>query len=311
LAKVTRQKPAKKRTRKKPSSRLMDQAGAFEEEEFLRMVVYGRSGTGKTTLWSTFPKPIFAIICSGGKNAGEGLSIDPEAKKQIKRYDLQNCDDILGLSEELNEDDKYKTVVLDHASDLQDKRLAEILGLDSLPEQKDWGMASRDDYGERSLNMKTYLRSLFDISGKHVVIVAQEAEFDIDEVDDDSLIQPSIGAALSKSVVTWLNPAANQIVETLIRPKTETITSKLKKKTITKTRRVKDEFEYCLRTAPHDIYTTKFRVPKDFKKPSVIVDPSFEKIMDVIEGRYTDEQPKRNTSKNVKTKRRGGAVRRK
>jgi ABC-type polar amino acid transport system ATPase subunit len=45
------------------------------EDQGIKMVLYGSSGSGKTTLWATFPKPILAIICSGGFKSGELRSV--------------------------------------------------------------------------------------------------------------------------------------------------------------------------------------------------------------------------------------------
>jgi len=292
MAKVKRQTRPKPRTRKK-TTRLLDNLPVLEYNEKLKMVVYGRSASGKTSFCATIPGKLLWIICSGGNAAGELRSLSPEQKKRITPIKLENSDQLLQLNKELSTDTFYDGVVLDHASDFQDMALAESLGIDELPAQKDWEMATRDDYAARGLTVKTCLRGLLNLVEKDVVIVAQEGEFDVDQVDDESLIQPSIGAALGKSIVTWLNPAADQIVETFIQPKMKRVpvTSVRKKKKANATQKYKlvrdgKKVEYCLRTAPDPLYTTKFRVPKGYEKPEYIVDPDYDKLMEVINGKY-------------------------
>jgi ABC-type lipoprotein export system ATPase subunit len=54
-------------------------------DDTIQLLLYGRSGTGKTTLWSTFPKPILGVICSGGQRSGELRSVSLEDRRHIQR----------------------------------------------------------------------------------------------------------------------------------------------------------------------------------------------------------------------------------
>ena len=269
---VRKQTPRKKRTVRKPKYE-----SAWPEGGEIKINVYGKAKTGKTTLWATFPKPILAIVCSGGKKPGELRSIDiPEYRKTVDPKILREASELPGLLETAGD---YKTVVLDHASSLQDHVLRDILGLSEIPEQKSWGMATRQQYGTCSLRMKELLRLLLDLSC-NVVIVAQEREFNT-EGDNEDLLMPFVASALSPSVVGWLNPAVDYICQTFIRGKTKRVQTKIGKKTVTRLKRVPG-VEYCLRTGPHEIYTTGFRVPKGTELPDVIVDPTFDKINSLI-----------------------------
>jgi hypothetical protein len=68
-----------------------------------------------------------------------------------------------------------------------------------------------------------------------------------------------------------------------LRQKEETRTVKIGGKEVTK--KVKGGVvEYCLRTAPDPVYTTKFRLPKGRKLPDVIVDADYEKLVALIGG---------------------------
>ncbi len=285
MPRVTKQTTKKKTSKTKSNSKsslLLDQAESIEQEERgIKVNLYGRSGTGKTTLWATFPKPILSLVCSGAKDPGELLSIDtPEYRKTIKRFVITESSQVTQLAEENEETGRYTTIVLDHATSLQDLILKEILELDELPAQFSWGLASQAQYGQVALQMKTRLRSILNLSC-NVVIVAQEREFGNGE--EESIVLPYIASALSPSVVGWLNPACDYIFETFIR--NEIIKKKVKVGSKTRVRETKGKKkEFCIRTAPDEIYTTKFRVPKGRELPDVVVDPDYEKIMNLIRG---------------------------
>lgn len=252
---------------------------SFGKDDGLKINIYGRSGTGKTTLWATFPKPILAIVCSGGTQPGELRSINTaEYRKTISQVAVRSSNEVSELAERQRGEERYNTVVLDHASGLQDLVLKEILGLDELPPQLSWGLASQQQYGQLAIKMKELLRSLLSLSC-NVVIVAQEREFNTESSSD--LLMPFVASALTPSVVGWLNPAVDYIVETFIRPKMLVKQVKVAGKTVSQTVRTK-EVEYCARTAPHDVFTTKFRMPKGFKVPECIVDPDYDKILSLI-----------------------------
>lgn len=270
---------------KKKSSSVVDRIAPieFEEDEGIKILLYGKSGSGKTTLWATFPAPILVMVCSGGLRPGELRSIDtPENRKRISQVVLEGVDEVKEIIDHVLESEKYKTIVIDHASGLQDLTLKEILGLDELPAQKSWGLASQQQYGQSTLQCKEVFRAMLNLSC-NVVIIAQERVFGNEDADSD-LIQPSVGAALSPSLAGWLGPACDYVCQTLIRPVIIEKTKTIGPKSVTTRVRGKG-VEYCLRTAPHDIYASKFRVPIGTELPDVIVNPTFAKIKQLINGK--------------------------
>jgi hypothetical protein len=282
IAKQTAKPTRKKTVRKKGVIERIQPIG-FDDDEGIKINIYGKSGTGKTTLWSSFPAPILAIICSGGSRPGELRSINTaENRKRIKAVTIQESSEIAEIVEHQKETEEFKTVVLDHASGLQDLKLKEILGIEELPAQLEWGTASQQNWGQCALQTKETLRALLSLNC-NVVILAQERAFNTDE-DSDSLIMPYVGSALTPSITGWLNPACDYIVQTFIRNKVITKTRKVGKKEVTTTSRGKG-VEYCLRVGPDEVFTTKFRVPKERKiNEDIIVDPNFEKINRLIKG---------------------------
>jgi len=281
MPKVRKQTASRKRSVKAKSVLDRVEPIGFDGDDGIHINLYGKSGTGKTTTWATFPKPILAILCSGSARPGELRSIDtPSYRKTIQQVSLEKSSELEELVDDQAVHARYSTVVLDHASGLQDAILREVLGLEEVPEQLSWGLASREQYGQVALQMKTYLRKLLDLSC-NVVIIAQEREFNTDGEGD--LLMPYVASALTPSVVGWLNPACDYICQTFIREQVVNKVVKIGKKQVT--RKVPTgKMEYCLRTAPDAVYTTKFRVPKGTPLPPVVVDPDYDKLLNIIKG---------------------------
>jgi hypothetical protein len=254
----------------------------FDEEEGIKILLYGMSGSGKTTLWSTFPAPILVVLCSGGKNPGELRSVDtPANKSRIYSIVLNSIAEASEIIDHVRATGKYRTVVLDHATGLQDLTMKEILGLEQLPAQKSWGLASQQQWGQSTAQCKEVFRALLDLTC-NVVIIAQERDF---KNENDTDVQTGyVGAALTPGLAGWLHPACDYNCQTFKRAKMEPVHTKIGEKTVTTYKRGKG-VEYCLRTEPHDVYMTKFRVPKGHKLPDVIIDPSYDKIIRVIKGK--------------------------
>jgi hypothetical protein len=284
MAKATKQTPRKKAAKRKASKKKQEgpNSSAWPDQDGgLKVNVYGRSGTGKTTFWATFPDPILALICSGSKKPGELRSIDtPENRGRVHPTIVGNVETLQEFITR-SKHEQWSTVVLDHASGLQDLVLKELLGLEGLPTQRSWGMADQRTWGQCALQTKELLRALLSLDC-NVVIVAQERDFNT-EIEGD-LVNPYVASALTPSVVGWLNPACDYIVQTFLRPQFQT-TEKTVNKTKLVTKKKTGRIEYCLRCAPHEVYTAKFRRPLGSGDlPEAIVDPTYDKVNRLIQG---------------------------
>lgn len=252
----------------------------FTDQEGIKLLLYGRSGTGKTTICGSFPAPIAWIVVSGGTKPGELRSLDtPANQSRIKQFRLRHPDELEEISKALP-GSQFKSVVLDHATGLQDLILAKILGLDKLPAQLGFGVAKQQQWGECAMMVKEHLRRLLSLD-QDVVIVAHERDFSTES--DSEIITPTVGAALTPSCTGWLNGAVDYIGRTFIRPK-----YKIQEVTIGKEKQQQrirvPGVEYALLTAPDPIFTTKFRVPKGYKLPDALTDPDYDKILKIIRG---------------------------
>ncbi len=282
MPEITKQKPAAKKATEKVES-VIDRIKpiGFGGDEGIKILLYGKSGTGKTTLWATFPPPILSIIVSGGNKPGELRSIDtPEYRDKIKAVSLKESSEFRELLDHIAESGRYNTVVLDHASGLQDLVLKEILGLEEIPAYKSWGLASQQQYGQCTQMCKEYLRGMLGLDC-NVVIIAQEREFNNEASSE--LITPYVGAGLVPSLTGWLNTAVDYICQTFLRQKEGWKEGKIGGKP-TKIKVALKGVDFCLRTAPDAIYTTKFRMPRGAEMPDMIVDPSYTKISRLIKG---------------------------
>jgi hypothetical protein len=278
-------KPVVQKPNSKKVASVLDriQPIGFDDDDGIKCLLYGSSKTGKTTTWSSFPAPILAIICSGGMKSGELRSINtPENRKRIKSVTIETTEELKEIIEEAAPD--YATVVLDHVSGLQDYTLKEILGLEELPAQKSWGMATQGDYGTSTTMCKEYLRALLNLKG-NVVIVGQERVNGLEESVDSDIIKPTIGVAVTPSLAGWLNPAVDYIFQTFKMPKTRKVKKIINGKEVFKEEKVPGEAEYCLRIGYHELYTTGFRSP-NAKLPPYIVNPNYQTIMQIIKGEY-------------------------
>lgn len=266
---------------KKESNSLLSQAEdlVFDEGIGLKIALYGRAGTGKTTLASTFPGKILYITCSGGANTiGELRSVyTREVRQKMKRINIESSIQLGQLADELAQDDSYSSAVLDTATNFQHLILKEILELDELPPQLSWGIATQQQWGQCSLQTQEYLRKLLNIP-KNVIIIAQEREYD-PTLENGDAIMPYVGPALTPKAAGWLNAAVDYLGQTFIRKKTEMVINKVNGKEV-KTKKTLDEFEYCLRVGPHDMFITKFRIPKNTQ--TAIVNPTYDKIIKML-----------------------------
>lgn len=257
-------------------------------EEY-KVLLYGASGTGKTTFWATWPGPILTLICSGSSRPGELKSIDtPEYRKKIKPVVIPS---VAAMRTLIAEAEGFKTVVLDHATGFADLVIKELLGLGDIPVAKSkiagkgesWSLVSQQQYGQLAIIAKEMFRDLLNLPA-NVIIVAQERTFG-DEAAVSEVIKPTVGAALTPSITGWLNPACDYVVQTCKRPRMTAVTRKVGNREVTTYERDKG-VEYFLRTEPHDVYMTKFRVPlkPGRELPEGIVDPTYEKFVKIVKG---------------------------
>lgn len=234
-------------------------------------LLYGKSGTGKTALASTWPKPI--LLLDVQEHGTETIAnIDGIDVRQVLDWETFEQ----GYWYLKNGETKYKSIVIDQISQLQAIGMAKVR-VDEGMEPTD--AFSRRQWGMLSGLMQTWLLNYRDLWDKyHVCFIAHERSTEGDE-DKEDQIDPSIGPRTMPSVASVINGAVSIIGNTFIRESyIETVEGK-------KTKKIR-QVEYRLRVGPHGLYTTKVRKPfeSDLVIPDSIVNPTFEKLQLIARG---------------------------
>jgi len=242
-----------------------------EGDEFLTSLFYGRSGTGKTTLASTYPK---RIILLDFKDRGT------DSIRDVKGIDILAMDawsDVEDVYWALRRDKgQYKSVVLDTVAGMQNLAIAKVKEDNNIDESES---ISRRGWGEVAGLMNTWLMNFRDLP-MHVVFLAPDriknntSEDEDEEVQpEEGRLEPEVGPAVIPSVARSLNAAVKVIGNTYIRQRQKV-----------KEGKVVEITGYMVRVGPHPYYITKIRSPKSFKTPGSIIDPSFDKIIKIMKG---------------------------
>ena len=231
-----------------------------ETASHLTCLFYGRSGTGKTTLASTFPKPMLLLDI---QDQGTSSIRDVE---EVDVLPIAQWEDLEGVYWALyGGKHKYKTVVIDTLSGLQSLALEEYRNKEGLGEND---TLSRRAWGDISGSLTRWVYAFRNLS-LNVIFLAQdrvrrESE---DDTGDDGELDPEVGPAVIPSVARTVCAAVNVIGNTYIKQKV--FASKKKPGTwVNKT-------SYMLRIGPHPYYITKLRSPRSTIIPEALQDPSY------------------------------------
>jgi hypothetical protein len=224
----------------------------------LSMLVYGRSGTGKTTFGGSFPTPALVIDIQE-KGTDSVVNVEGLDVVQIEKW--SELEEVFWY---VKSSKKYKSVILDQVSSMQDLAMNQAMAEENkeVMSQRLWGVTSG--------LMKTWLLNYRDLTeeGINVLFLAHDRASKGEGSEDDDVIDPQVGARLMPSVAGMLNGAVKAIGNTFVR---EVFLED-------KTRKV----EYCMRLGPHAYYTTKLRNPLGTDCPESILDPTYSKVMELM-----------------------------
>ena len=238
--------------------------------EVLAVLGWGRSGTGKTTFASSFPKPMLLLdIREKGTD-----SISNVAGVKVAR--IEEWPEFEAVYWYLKKNPgMFKTVVIDQITTLQD--LAMLQARKNLGKDED-SLATKQIFGETGGLMKTWLLNYRDLidDETHIVFLAHDRKTGGGDEGGDDQIEPEVGPRLMPSVASFVNGMVKIIGNTYIR-EGYNIENKRKVRFV----------EYGMRVGPHAYYTTKVRSPVGIASPDSIVDPSFEKLIAIMRGDYS------------------------
>lgn len=220
---------------------------ASEFEDYEKILIYGRSGAGKTRVSASAPNVVIVDIDEKGTKST--LDIDPHA------YRVQAVDEFVEMYWYLAAGNhSFETVAVDGVTGLSTLFLNFVLGeAAQLDASRDPDMPSRQIYGKVNKLMKNWLTNYKNLD-MHVVFTAltrvnKEGGFDDDE-DDDLGGAVTIGPAVSPGIATHLEAACDTIGylhtrQVLVKKKGEE-----KRRKVTRRR---------LLTGPNERYDTKDR----------------------------------------------------
>lgn len=224
------------------------------------VVVYGRSGSGKTWFGGTFPKPLLYLKI--GDDGGNTIkNVDNIFVKEVETIGELK----LALKECLS-DKKFKTVFVDTFSLLVNEWKNEnIISKNKKMTQQAWGDLLSDT--EECIRMAHKLSLK-----KWVVLSCHEATDSIDGMEDELL--PDVRASVSKGARTYLEGMANYGIHTI----------KIQKEVENpKTGETELKVKFAAELGPNPYYWTKLQVDPKIKVPKRLINPTFDKLMQVVE----------------------------
>lgn len=159
----------------------------------VKMLIYGRSGAGKTMLTATAPAPLMLSAESGLLSLSKANQIRVFKKHvDIPIILIRTLEDLMEAYQFVTESEHakdFQTVVLDSATEI-----AEVVLNHAKANSKD----PRQAYGDLIDKMGVVFRSFRDIQGKHVVFIAKE---ETRGQNDATLYGPAMpGSKLSQQV---------------------------------------------------------------------------------------------------------------
>jgi hypothetical protein len=155
-----------------------------------KVIVYGRSGMGKTTLCSTAPKPVFIPIDDGSRRIK-----NPVTGERLHKIDgIETYDDVRAVLNDISLFDNYETVVLDTFTKLQDWAEPVIYRTykkkDSKPftSLKEYGYG--DGFGYLVDTMKFILQDCDKLvrAGKNVILICQADDVKVSNAGGDDYL---------------------------------------------------------------------------------------------------------------------------
>jgi hypothetical protein len=264
--------PRGTKERRKDMSILQDRKKRASEAPIDEVyIIYGKSGTGKTVVASTFPKTkeapmLYLDILEGGIG-----SVDSKDKELIDWLPIESFEELDEVLEDVirgySEVDgkqipvKYSTIVIDSLTQLEyliKKYLKTSSNKTSMTLQL-WGQAK--DSQEDVYNLLKFLHMK---TGAKVVAIAHEKELSDDNNPDFNTIIPSLMTSSSISLCAKASFVWYCKVE--------------KKEKVDANNNVYTETNFVTYIGPHPYLVTKCRKPKNFKVPEKVTDLTYDKF---------------------------------
>ncbi|MDE2101520.1 MAG: AAA family ATPase [Patescibacteria group bacterium] len=244
-------------------------------ELFLKILVYGRSGTGKTAFAGTLPKPILYLDMSD-KGTDTLRDFGDEEIRIIPVRDWNDIESVYWFLQSGGHKE-FPSVVLDTISGMQNRfGMPEVKVRDG---RDATSPMTTPLWGDLSGLMREWLTAFRDLP-MNVAFLAQDRTENVDgdtgSYDDEDLL-PEVGPAVMPSVAKEVNAAVNVIGNTFIKKITKQKDGKIIRKS-----------QFRMRLGPHPYYLTKIRKPPRIVVPGSIKNPNYDSVMAIIRGEAPD-----------------------
>lgn len=273
MSQRSRRKKGSSSTRGRSNKRTLKVTPVGKLKRKKTWLFYGRPGSGKSVLFSTFPgKKLLLDVGDEGTDSIANV-------KDINVADLSSWNELEEAYWYLHENpDEYDVVCIDTITALQQLLIQEITESKDLKGKRagDWGTMTKSDWGTVASKMKVWLTNFRNLP-MEVVFLAQDRVFGSEEENFDEDEEVYLGPCVSPSIKTHIGAEVTVIGYLFVRQREKKIKSRGKDKTRMVT-------EYCLRLGPHQDYMIKVRKPRDVKIPEILVDPNYEEIIEIIQG---------------------------
>lgn len=224
-------------------------------------VIWGKSGTGKTALGATFPKPMLYVQVG---DDGSNTIADTEGVMAVRAESLADLKD---TAQGLMTDKKYKTIFVDTFSMITNE------WIDKNATQKNKKM-TQQMWGEVKIDSEELIKIFHKLALSHIVVLScHESNDSIEGMEDEIL--PDIRPSVTKGARTYLEGMANYGIHT----------TKLKKTIISKkTGQEKEVVRYAVHIGANPYYWTKLQINPGIQVPDIVINPTYDKLMGIIQG---------------------------
>ena len=185
----------------------------------------------------------------------------------IKAIRAENIDRLKKIGEELKSDTKYASVAVDTFSMMTN------VWIDINATQKKKKMTMQM-WGDLKIETEELIKIFHEVAANHIVALSCHEATDTIEGMDDEVI-PDFGPSTTKGARIYIQGMANYGIHF----------TKLKKTTVDeKTGEEKEIVKYAAHLGANPYYWTKFQIDGSIKIPSVMINPSYNKIINIIQG---------------------------
>jgi hypothetical protein len=249
------------------------------------ITIYGKPGTGKTTFGGTLPKPLLILdVKDKGTDSAKRRNTQ---RGEVTVMSINSFDDIMRVYDYIKaHKTKFKSVLIDHMTALQDKALEKIKD----EEGKD--LVSQRMFGMAAGLLKEVISLYKDLTDWGILpcFICQDRMESGEGEGEDQLI-PEVGPGMMPSVARTLCAASRIIGHAYLQERKEQGEGG----------KIKHQIEYRLRLGPNPFYITKVTRPVGTPCPAYLVNPTYPDLEKVITGQWIDKVKK----KGHKTRKKG------